>query len=305
MNFTQLKTFYLVATMGTFQKAADKLYTSQPTVSARIVALENWLGVQLFDRSAHRAQLTPQGRALLELARRFLELETVMRSSVGQKGELQGIYRIGASDTLALSWLPSFFTELHRRYPAAGFEYQLGASPRLRDELVGQTLDICFMIGPVSEPNVISLPLCETPVVLAAAPALELHGRKLQLCDITEYTVLTLERRTQTYQSLVRLFEKAGPIGNLSGNSSLAFAIALALEGYGILAVPAISIKGELDEGTLKLLDVSVTPDSPKFALSYVDGPIASSAQKIADEAYEHLAGFATPMYVNLLFDVD
>ncbi len=302
MNFSQIKTFYLVATMGTFQSAADKLNTSQPAVSARIVALENWFGVQLFDRSTHRAQLTPQGRALLEISRKLLELEAAARSQVGGQDALHGIFRIGAADTLAMSWLPSFLTQLQQHHPAASFEFQLGTSPRLHEELTKQTLDVCFMVGPVTEPYIVNLPLCETPVVIAAAPSLGLHGRRVGAAEIAQHPVLTFERRSQTYQSMVRAYNDAGLIGKMTGTSSLSFAIALTLEGYGVLAAPRVSIRREVDQGFLKVLDTDIVPESPKFALCYVNGPAAEASQRIGEEALEHLAAYAEPGYINLLY---
>jgi len=300
MTFTQIKTFYLVATMGTFQKAAEKLNTSQPTVSARIVALENWFGTNLFDRSTHRAQLTAQGRAFLDIARRMLELEATARSSVGQGGDLQGVIRIGLADTLALSWVPRFMLTLHEQYSDVTFEFQVGGSPGLRDELVNQSLDICFMVGPVAEPNVVCRRLCETPVALTAAPHLALHGRKLSIEEIARHRILTFQRRSQTYQSLIRDFDAAEINARISGVSSLSFAIALALEGYGILAAPTIAIEREIAEGKLVLLDSDLVPDAPQFAACWVSGPSAAASQTIAAHAQDYLRGISSPDIINL-----
>ncbi|WP_163271826.1 LysR family transcriptional regulator [Chelativorans alearense] len=305
MTLTQIKTFYLVATMGTFQKAAEKLNTSQPTVSARIVALESWFGTSLFDRSTHRAQLTAQGRAFLDIARRMLDLEAAARSAVGNGGELQGVVRIGLADTLALSWVPRFMMSLQELYSDVTFEFQVGASPVLRDELVRQSLDISFMVGPVAEPNVVCERLCETPVSLTAAPRMGLHGRKLGIKEISQHQILTFQRRSQTYQSLMRAFDAAQLNVRISGVSSLSFAVALALEGYGILAVPTVSIERELEQGKLELLDSDLTPEAPQFAACWVSGPSAAASQTIAAHARDFLTAYASENMINIFDGVE
>lgn len=302
MNITQIKTFYYVATMGTFQRAAEKLNSSQPAVSARIVALENWFGVQLFDRSTHRANLTPQGRAFMDIARHAIKLEQHARIRMGCDGALHGDFRIGAADTLAHSWLPSFLTQLGRRHENARFEFQLGVSPRLRDDLLNQTLDFCFMVGPVIEPQIVGIPLCEAPVVMAASPTLGLHDRRLKLSDIAEHSILTFERRSQTYQCMVQACNEGGLIAKMAGSSSLSLAVALAVEGYGLVVMPRLAIRRELDNGRLVELDVDIPLDSPKFAISYVDGPMTFAARQVAAEAQEHLKSCALPEDVRLLY---
>ena len=72
MNFKQLETFVWVATLGSFRKAAKKLYTSQPAVSARIVALEESLRAKLFLRHAGKFEMTTKGVELLPYAQKML-----------------------------------------------------------------------------------------------------------------------------------------------------------------------------------------------------------------------------------------
>ena len=90
MTFDQIHSFYLVATMCTYQQAARRLNATQPAISARIVALEARLGVKLFDRSGHRVVLTPHGRSFLTYAEKLLEIRDEAQLEVGKGGELGG-----------------------------------------------------------------------------------------------------------------------------------------------------------------------------------------------------------------------
>jgi len=298
MNLTQIRTFYLVATMGTYQRAADKLNTSQPNVSARITALENRLDVKLFDRSSHRAKLTSKGLAFLEVAKRMLDLEEEAHEVVGDKGGYRGTYRIGAADSLAMTWLPSFMMQLREIYPKASFDFKVANSPILAEALLQQELDLCFMIGPSTEPNVVNHIMCTTPVVLAASPNLKLHESRRTIDEVSEHTILTFERRTQTYQSIVRAFDKVHLTPKLSGVSSIAFGIALAREGYGIIAVPAIAIQKDLQDGSLVVVDSDLEPESPTFAACYLSGPPDHIGQSISEAAYRHLSETTPPSLV-------
>ena len=72
-NF-RLKVFRSVAEHLNFRKASEHLFLTQPAVTLQIKALENDLGVRLFDRSANRVALTPQGSVLLRYARKISAL---------------------------------------------------------------------------------------------------------------------------------------------------------------------------------------------------------------------------------------
>ena len=72
MNFKRIETFVLVATLGSFRKAAEQQYTTQPAISSRIAALEQELGVILFDRDSTPIVLTADGKELLPFAEKLV-----------------------------------------------------------------------------------------------------------------------------------------------------------------------------------------------------------------------------------------
>lgn len=68
MELRQLKTFALIAKLGSFVQAADRLEYAQSTITNHIQILENEMGVRLFERLGHRVMLTNQGKSLLPYA---------------------------------------------------------------------------------------------------------------------------------------------------------------------------------------------------------------------------------------------
>ncbi|WP_161315286.1 LysR family transcriptional regulator [Sneathiella litorea] len=290
MTFDQIQSFYMVATLGTYRQAAERLNATQPTISARIVALENYLRTSLFNRSGHRVVLTPQGRLFLSYAEKFLELQaSVLKMTRGQD-ELTGIIRIGASDTMAISWLPGFFSILRKRYPNAVFELHVGPSYRLREDLISREIDLAFMIGPIAHADIASLPLCVCPMVIVAAPELGLHGRLLTKDDLGEIDFFTFERLTRPYQELSPYLKvNANSSIRLNPVNSLQTIVMLVEMGLGAGAVPQVVIEQQLKNGSLIKLDTGFELPELKFSVSYPMSPDMGVAEMVRDLSMSYL----------------
>lgn len=105
-NF-RLTVFRAVAEQLSFRKAAEELYLTQPAVSLQIKALEEDLGVQLFDRTGSHIALTPAGKVLLHSAQRVKELLAETEHDIAAlSGEHAGKLALGASTTVAQYVLP-------------------------------------------------------------------------------------------------------------------------------------------------------------------------------------------------------
>src|ERR1700747_3098830 len=100
-NF-RLKVFRAVAEHLNFRKAAEHLFLTQPAITLQIKALENDLGVRLFDRSGHHVALTPQGRTLLRYANKIAALSAAAEQDlVASDGKPSGELSLGVSTTIA------------------------------------------------------------------------------------------------------------------------------------------------------------------------------------------------------------
>jgi DNA-binding transcriptional LysR family regulator len=118
MNFRHLRAFVAIVDAGGFARAANRLNLSQPALSRQIRALEDDLGVPLFDRMGRRVQLTSEGEDLLRRSRRLLvEADSLgERARVLKAGET-GILRVGATPQVIENLLANFLTEYRRRHP--------------------------------------------------------------------------------------------------------------------------------------------------------------------------------------------
>jgi len=301
MNFTQIRTFYLVATLGTFAQAARRLNATQPAISARIAALEKELGARLFDRTGHRVALTPEGRSFLKSAEKLLEIQVQTLHAFG-KGKLTGILRIGAADTMAITWFPDFLAALRQANTEVAIELHIGPSFRLREELLKRQLDVGFMVGPLSDSDMVSHLLCDCPMTFTAAPSLGLHRRKLSIAELENFDIYTFERMTKPYEDLARFLRKADKQLRLSPITSLQTIVLMVRKGLGIGAVPVCVIEEELAAGHLVQLDTEIALNDIRFTASYPQGPSAFVGEMLTTLVKQFLKSRPSTRAIKLLY---
>ena len=147
MELYQLRTFVAVAQEGNLTRAAERVFTSPPAVSAQIKALEDELGVKLFDRTPRGMVLTEAGGRLLEEAERTLASAGRIRSAAAQlRGAAQGVARFGTiSDPIALR-LGDALVTLAERHPQVTLQLQQGLSANLLLALQRGELDCAYLM---------------------------------------------------------------------------------------------------------------------------------------------------------------
>ena len=171
MEIHLLKSFVAVAEEENLTRAATRLFSSQPAVSAHIKGLEDELGVKLFDRAAKGMVLTANGVHLLEKAERIL-------SNLGEMNDLarelqsnpSGVLRVGINvdgSVLKLEEIASAFSE---KYPSMSLEFVSGASGVIQRAIANGDLDIGFVEEAIDTPQYQILPIGDSIVVVVGAP---------------------------------------------------------------------------------------------------------------------------------------
>lgn len=118
MDFQQLRTFYIVAKVGSFSKAVAELNLSQPAISRQIMLLEHQLKARLFNRHARRGLvLTPEGETLLQKTQDILKDVDALKSCLRQHSEPHGRCKIVASHIHVASWLMPVVSQFMKLYP--------------------------------------------------------------------------------------------------------------------------------------------------------------------------------------------
>lgn len=293
MNFKRLETFIWVATLGSFRKAAERLYTTQPAISTRIAALEEELGVQLFERESGKTLLTSKGQELLPFAEKIVFMSEQLRKRADRVALLSGILRLGVSETIVHSWLPQFFRDLHKAVPNLDVEITVDVTSNLRTGLMGRSLDLAFLMGPVSEPKIENRALCSFPLLWVASPNLNLPDRRLELEELAAWPIVTYARNTKPFAEISQKFSQLDELpARFYSSSSLAACRRLTIDGIGVSTLPLSVIADELRSGQLVQLDTAWTPSQLEFTASYPSvpfNPVAELAANLAvgvSEAY-------------------
>ncbi|MDQ7989300.1 MAG: LysR family transcriptional regulator [Candidatus Dactylopiibacterium sp.] len=162
MEIYQLKSFQAVAQQGHLTQAAELLHLSQPAVSAHIKALEEELGVSLFDRVSSGVQLTDAGRRLLGDAERVLcDMRSMFDHARSMHAQLRGRARIGTLMVAARLRLGAWLGDVRRRHPLLDVQTRLGLSREGLAEIRRGNLDCGFFLGRESFSGVSAVVLAE------------------------------------------------------------------------------------------------------------------------------------------------
>lgn len=270
-NLKQIEAFVNVADLGSFRKAAVRLNTTQPNISARISALEATLDARLMDRDAGSVRLTSVGEMLLPHARQVLRAVENMIGATGNAALTQGVLRLGVTELIVHTWLPEFLRALRAAAPNVLVELTVDVSTGLSKALQDRAVDLTFQNGPFQKRSTGHVELRAYPLIWAASPQLAIKTDKpLQITDITTQPILTHARGTLPYDQLAAHVSASGVASpRLVPSSNLAACLQMTLDGFGIACLPKAMITPALTSGTLTALPYVWTPDPLQFAARY------------------------------------
>jgi len=150
-DWNRARAFLVTAEEGSFSAAARALATTQPTVGRQVAALEQELGLTLFERVGNGLELTSAGLDLVEHVRAMGEAATrISLTAAGQAEALEGTVCITSSELIAAYLLPPTLTALRREHP--GIELEIVASNDIRD-LLRREADIAIRNVAPSHPE--------------------------------------------------------------------------------------------------------------------------------------------------------
>jgi DNA-binding transcriptional LysR family regulator len=160
MELYQLRGFAAVAEFEHLTRAADKLHVSQPALSAQIKALEDELGIPLFERGTAGMTLTPAGKRLLPEAHAVIAAARTLRNTAqGLKGAASGHARVGTLADPEFVRLPRFLASAVARYPLLEIMLRHEVSGAAFDKVKSGDLDASFYYGSRAHPTVASIAL--------------------------------------------------------------------------------------------------------------------------------------------------
>lgn len=240
----QLEYITAIEDHGTFQAAADACHVTQPGLSAQVRQLEDFLGLQLFERGRKPLLVTPAGREILQRARAALsavhELEEAARSF---SQPLTGPLRLGVIPTVAPFLLPSVLPAVRRAHPALRLELHEAHTIDLVEALEHGELDLLLLAleAPLGEAS--TLALFEDPFLLAVPRGHRLAKRKrIKEADLAGEEVLLLDDGHCLHAQALSVCSRAGASDLADFRaSSLATLVPMVADGAGVTLLPELA----------------------------------------------------------------
>jgi DNA-binding transcriptional LysR family regulator len=285
-DFKAIETFMWVVTLGSFRGAAQKLNTTQPAISQRIAQLEREVGVRLLQRDRRMVLPTPSGRQMMLYAEKLIGLRTEMMAVVGDRSAMRGALRLGVAETIVHTWLPQLIKGVNHAYPNLSIEIEVDITANLQTRLLAQEIELAFMLGPLTAPNISNRVLCDYQLGFVASPSLGLGNRRLTVHDLAKFPIITFSRKTQPYELVSSLFNRPdlAPM-RLHASASLATVIHMAIEGLGIAVIPPAIIENELADQRLQLLSTNLQIPPLTFSASWLTSPDTAAIERVAELA--------------------
>ena len=274
-NF-RLKVFRAVAEHLNFRKAAEHLLLTQPAITLQIKALENDLGIRLFDRSASRVSLTPQGKILLRYATKLSALAAQAEQDLADAtGHLSGELSLGVSTTIAQYVLPRLIGAFLDEHPRVQLSLLSGNTEEVVKLVLEDTVSVGLIEGPARERGIHIEPFMRDELVLIVPPgSASMHFSPPQLLASS---LLMREQGSGSRRVVETALEKSGfklksfkSVMDLDSTESIKSAVEA---GLGIGFVSRCAISKELELGTLKIGEVRGVTMSRHFSLVTKTGP--------------------------------
>jgi DNA-binding transcriptional LysR family regulator len=193
MDIAALQSFLAVAETGSFSRAAERVFLTQPAVSKRIAALESQLNTRLFDRIGKHVHLTPAGTALYERARRVLrELDDVKRTIADLAGTIAGELRLATSHHIGLHRLPEPLKRFHSAYPQVRLDLRFMDSEQACNEVARGEIELAIVtLPPKLEAPLKADVIWDDPLDIVVAHHHPLvQARNVQIKDLAAYPAI-------------------------------------------------------------------------------------------------------------------
>jgi DNA-binding transcriptional LysR family regulator len=212
VDLRQLEIFVKVAELGSFSKAADALFLTQPTVSEHIRTLEDELGVRLLDRLGRGASVTKGGALLLSHAQRMLALAREARQAMESfQGRMSGELLVGASTIPGEYILPALIGRFKEKFPDIAITLLIGSSQSVTDWVVEGRAELGVVGARSTHKSIECRELLPDDIVLIVSAAHPWHGRKqVTLEELRGEPLLLRERGSGTRAALEAALEAAG-----------------------------------------------------------------------------------------------
>lgn len=257
MNIENMEAFVYVIHFNSFNKAADALFLSQPSVTARIQSLERELDTKLFEREGKQFSLTEKGKQFLPYAQQILQLYKRSKQNLHeQKNDLREL-RIGCTLSVSNYMLPTILPIFKLKYPDLQVRLVTASSEVIIEKLLNKEIDL-GLVRNITHPHLDSIKFYEDPIRLFVYDKHPFIGMdSVTIEDVASQSLVFFECGSLDWMKIHRLFETLDQSPKIEfqiDNSETAKK--LVLHGLGISFLPELSVRKEIHDQLLFPIDV-------------------------------------------------
>lgn len=212
MDLRRLEVFVKVAELGSFSRAAEALFLTQPTVSEHVRGLEDDLGVQLLDRLGRGASPTPAGELLLGYARRMLALTREARQAIERfQGRTIGELVVGGSTIPGEYLLPALIGQFKAKFPEISISLRVSASRQVSEWVEEGRVEIGVVGARPASRGLVARELMADTMVVVVSPEHRWASRGgVTLADLRLEPLVLRERGSGSREAFERAIGDAG-----------------------------------------------------------------------------------------------
>lgn len=262
MDLYKLKSFYTVAKLESFSRAADILYLSQPAVSAQIKDLESVYKVKLFERVGRNIKLTRSGTELLKYVEHILKIYEESHLAIDLlKDAKNGNINLNVSELPGITLLPTLMSSFKTEYPEVTFTLNTDKSAEIIDSVKKNHYDLGFIINSqpaIKNDDLDSRLLHKDRIVLAVSKKHPLAMQnRINVKDLSSLSLIVSQKDTVSRQALDELFRTISiPFRIAYEINSKSMTKSMVEENLGVALLSSLEIEKELEAGEINILEI-------------------------------------------------
>jgi DNA-binding transcriptional LysR family regulator len=258
MDMKHLETFCKVAEVGSFSRAGEALYLTQPTVSGHIASLEQMAGLRLFDRLGRRVALTNGGQIFYRYAKEILRLRDEALNAIYEFSHLiKGRITIGGSTIPGDYFLPKVMGRFQREAPGISISLVIADSQKIIDMLLAGEIEVGVVGMRFEGERVDAHPLFHDRVIIIAAAQHPLAAKKeLSWEELRAAPLLIRERGSGTRKAFEKHVAAAGLrlddfsiVGEVGSSTAVKEGVK---GGIGLGIISDLAVREEIEGGSIK-----------------------------------------------------
>lgn len=275
MNLHQLRIFCSVVEFGSYTRAAETLYMTQPAVSLQVRALERSLQVKLFERVNQQLTVTEAGQALYQCALPMLNAEKEAERVLAElKGAVRGKLVVAANTTGGMYIVPPLLASYKERHPESELFLQIDATDRLIERARQGVIDLGFASGAISQPEltVEAIGTDYLTLILSQHHPLASH-QALTLEQVAGLPFIVPESISRTRQLIEQTFRERGYALKIVMYFQGTEPVKKAVESnLGAAIVSRAAVEREVAAGALRAMPIADLELKRPFVMFYRQG---------------------------------